>query len=195
MSDSIRKTNTKYSEKLSNQLRELTQKQHELAENQQFAQQLISGSLSNKKYATYLFNQHPQYNLLEMLAMIHGLIDVRIAPKIHEDYQELWEEFQPHQPPLLPVVKEYMDHLMSIKDDADKLMGHVYVRHMGDLSGGQMIAKRVPGSGKMYKFDEDVKILKERIRERCTDEMADEANVCFEFATKLFEQMAELPDE
>ena len=123
--------------------------------------------------------------------MVHNLLDVRIAPKIHADYGELWQEYEPNQPPLLPVVKEYMDHLMTIKDNPDKIMAHLYVRHMGDLSGGQMIAKKVPGSGTMYKF-ENVKEIKDRIRERCDDSMADEANLCFDFATKLFEQMNEV---
>ena len=173
-------------------LKELTWQHHQNAERQSFAKELISGNISNKKYATFLFNQHPQYNLLETFGMLYGLIDVRIAPKIHDDYTELWQEFEPNQPPLLPVVKEYMDHLLSIQQDPDKLMAHIYVRHMGDLSGGQMIAKKIPGKGTMYEFDEDVKILKDRIREKCTDEMADEANICFDFATKMFEQMAEL---
>ena len=186
--NSIRKQTTNSG---SNNLRELTQKMHELAETQSFAQEMIKGEVSNRKYATYLFNQHPQYNLLETLGMMHGIIDVRIAPAIHTDYQEIWDD-DPNQPPLLPVVKEYMEHLMSIKSDPNKLMAHIYVRHMGDLSGGQMIAKRVPGSGTMYKFDEDVKVIKERIRSKCNDSLADEANVCFEFATKLFEQMSEL---
>lgn len=189
---SVRKTSSNHSETAGNNLRALTHKMHELAETQPFAQEMIKGEVSNKKYATYLFNQHPQYNLLETLAMVHGLIDVRIAPKIHEDYSELWKEFEPNQPPLLPVVKEYMDHLMSIQMDTHKLMAHIYVRHMGDLSGGQMIAKRVPGSASMYKFDEDVKIIKERIRAKCDDSMAEEANICFEYAAKLFEQMSEL---
>lgn len=194
MIDSIRKTSEKFAEKTGNNLRELTQKMHELAENEPFAQQMINGDVSKKMYATYLFNQHPQYNLLETLAMLHGLVDVRIAPKIHEDYSELWKEFNPDQPPLLPVVKEYMDHLMSIKDDPDKLMAHIYVRHMGDLSGGQIIKKNIPGSGNMYKFDEDVKAIKERIRAKCNDSMADEANICFEFGKKTFQQMAELSE-
>jgi len=34
-------------------------------------------------------------------------------------------------------------------DDPHKVMAHVYVRHMGDLSGGQMIKKKIPGAGKM----------------------------------------------
>lgn len=186
--DSVRKHSEHHAERAGNNLRALTQRMHEAAETQPFAQELLSGTVSPKRYATYLFNQHPQYNLLETFGMLHGLIDVRIAPLIHEDYQELWEQFQPNQPPLLPVVKEYMDHLLTIKDDPHKLMAHIYVRHMGDLSGGQMIARKVPGSARMYKFD-DAKTLKERIRSKCDDSMADEANTCFDFAARLFEQM------
>ena len=88
-----------------------------------------------------------------------------------------------------------MDHIMSIQEDPDKLMAHIYVRHMGDLSGGQMISKKVPGSGTMYKFDDDVDILKEKIRAKLNDSMADEAKIAFDFATKLFQQMDELGNE
>jgi heme oxygenase len=174
-------------------IKDLTLEQHKNAERQEFVQILMSGSIHPELYATYLFNQHPQYNLLETLAMLHGLTDVRIAPRIHDDYSELWQEFQPNQPPLLSVVKEYMDHLMTIKDDPHKLMAHIYVRHMGDLSGGQMIARKVPGSATMYKHD-NAKELKELIRARCDDSMAEEANLCFDFAARLFEQMSELPE-
>jgi len=68
-------------------------------------------------------------------------------------------------------------------------MAHIYVRHMGDLSGGQMIAKKVPGPGIMYQFDDDVNVLKDKIRTRLDDSMADEAKICFDFATELFQQM------
>ena len=116
-------------------LKELTWEHHKNAERQAFVKEMFGGNITNERYACYLFNQHPQYNMLETLAMMHGLFDgmpeLRRAPSIHEDYQELWGEANPHQPPLMPVVKEYMNHLMSIKDDADKLMAHVYVRHMG----------------------------------------------------------------
>jgi heme oxygenase len=84
-----------------------------------------------------------------------------------------------------------MNHIMTIKDDPDKLMAHLYVRHLGDLSGGQMIAKKVPGSAKMYQF-ENKDQLKETIRARCTDAMADEAKICFDFATQQFKEMMAL---
>jgi len=53
-----------------------------------------------------------------------------------------------------------------------------------------MIAKRVPGSGTMYKFDEDVDVLKDRIRTKLDDSMAEEARICFDFATQLFQEMS-----
>jgi len=91
-------------------------------------------------------------------------------------------------------VKRYMDHIVSIKDDPKKLMAHVYVRHMGDLAGGQMISKRVPGSGTMYQF-EDPDALKVAIRERISDDMADEAIICFGFATDMFKEMMDTAHE
>ena len=43
------------------------------------------------------------------------------------------------------IQKEYMDHLMLMQDESpNKLMAHIYVRHMGELSGGQMIKRKIP---------------------------------------------------
>lgn len=177
-------------------LKELTSEAHRNAERQKFVKVLFSGSIDPKLYARYLKNQHPMYDLLESLATLNGLLDglkdIRRASKIHEDYLELWGDSEP--PKLCPVVKKYLDHIMSIKDDPKKLMAHIYVRHMGDLAGGQMIAKRVPGSGRYYQF-ENPEELKAIIRSRISDDMAEEANVCFEFATQLFKEMQELIDE
>jgi len=77
---------------------------------------------------------------------------------------------------------------MSIRDDKQKLMAHVYTRHMGDLSGGQMIRKKIPGKGTMYDFTQPDE-LKTAIRERLNDDMAPEARICFQFATDLFKEM------
>ena len=51
-----------------------------------------------------------------------------------------------------------------------------------------MIAKRIPGSGTMYEFD-DKESMKENIRLLLNDNMADEANKCFAFAIRLFEEL------
>lgn len=170
-------------------LKDLTWEEHKNAERQAFVKELMGG-ISKARYADFLHALHPQYHLLESFAKLHNLLDVEIAPNIYADFHELCEELEDYEPTEYSVVKDYMDHIMSIKDDPHKLMAHIYVRHMGDLSGGQMIAKRVPGSTKFYQFDEDVDVLKDKIRTRLDDSMADEAKICFNFATELFKQMA-----
>ena len=174
-----------------NNLKELTWENHKNAERQTFVKEMFSGNITVERYLDFLHNQHPQYNVLEQFCKLHNLLDVEIAPKIHQDILELQQNVQGYVPTVYPVVKEYLDYLLTIKDDVEKLLAHVYVRHMGDLSGGQMIAKRVPGPGNMYKFDEDTEVIKDKIRLRLNDSMAEEAKVCFDFATQLFKEMSE----
>jgi len=180
-------------------LKDLTHDAHKEAETKPFVKVLFSGKIDPKIYAQYLKNQHPCYEILEVCAMMHpGLLgnsnDARRAPAINADFQELWNEDEDGKPTILPVVKRYIDHIMSIKDDPKKLLAHIYVRHFGDMAGGQMIAKRVPGSGRMYQF-ENAEELKASIREKLSDDMADEAKICFKFAGELFEEMMGLVNE
>ena len=178
-------------------LKELTWEHHKNAERQEFVKELMGGKISKERYATYLYNQHPAYDVLEAFAMIHGIFDgapaLRRAPSIYSDFEELWIKGDKERPALCPSVMEYVHYMKDIKDDRDKIMAHVYVRHMGDLSGGQMIAKRVPGRGRFYKFKQEHDFLKQHIRSQLNDDMADEAKTCFDFATRLFKDMMELP--
>ena len=178
-----------------NNLKELTKENHTNAERQAFVKIMFSGSIDPKLYATYLKNQHPQYEILEVCAMPHGLLtglpDMRRAPAILEDYIELWGKDNVGSPKMCPVVDRYIKYILSIKNDPTKLMAHLYVRHMGDLAGGQMIAKKVPGAGKYYQFA-DPDTLKTAIRERLDDSLADEAKVCFDFATEFFKEMMDI---
>lgn len=175
-------------------LKELTHEAHRNAETQPFVKILFSGKINPELYAAYLKNQHPCYEILEVCAMPHGLlnglVDMRRAPAILEDYLELHDPKQ-EEPKILEATERYIKYILSIKDQPEKLMAHLYVRHMGDLAGGQMIAKRVPGSGKYYQF-ENPDQLKTAIRERLSDDMADEAKVCFKYAEEMFKEMMSL---
>jgi heme oxygenase len=175
-------------------LKELTHEAHRNAETQPFVKILFSGKINPDLYAAYLKNQHPCYEILEVCAMPHGLLtglpDMRRAPAILEDYLELHDPKQ-EEPKILEATERYIKYILSIKDEPHRLMAHLYVRRMGDLAGGQMIAKRVPGSGKYYQF-ENPDALKTAIRERLNDDMADEAKVCFKYAEEMFKEMMTL---
>ena len=49
-------------------LKDLTWEHHKDAERQEFVKVLMSGKINPEFYATYLWNQHKKYDLLEALA-------------------------------------------------------------------------------------------------------------------------------
>lgn len=178
-------------------LKELTWEHHQNAERQDFVKVLMSGKMHPNFYATYLWNQHKKYDLMEALASAHGLLDdlpIRRKMAIEQDFLELWDNKE-NPPPIVPSTESYINHMQTIMDDPDKLMAHIYVHHMGDLSGGQMIARKAPGEGRMYKFDGDHAELKELIRAKTNDDMAEESKYCFHASTELFKELMELDIE
>jgi len=180
-----------------NKLKELTWEHHKQAERQEFVKVILSGKIHPEFYATYLWNQHKKYDLLEALAGAAGLLnnisEVRRKNNIEQDYLELWPYDYPAT--IVPSVEKYIEYMRDKISDPSALMAHVYVLHMGDLSGGQLISKKIPGSGRLYHFDRDIETLKEKIRAKTDDWMADEARVCFDFATELFQDLMELDCE
>ena len=178
-------------------LKDLTWEHHKNAERQDFVKVLMSGNINPDLYATYLWNQHAKYNLLEAIAQVHRLFDkfptVQRKKLIENDFNEIWNHSEP--PIVCQSTHKYITHMKGIMNNAEAVMAHIYVLHMGDLSGGQMIAKKVPGSGTMYKFDGDVKELKEAIKSQTNDSMAEEAKWVFDCATELFQELMELPIE
>lgn len=172
-------------------LKELTWENHQKAERTNHARKLLKG-MTPREYHRYLYNQYVQYAALESVARTSGVLDgiesIVRAPKILEDLKELEiaHNIERNTDLLCPTVAYYVRHVVDL--DNEGLLAHIYVRHFGDMYGGQMIKKRNPGSGTMYEFD-DVENLKIKVRSMLHDNMADEANKCFEFAMQLFEEL------
>ena len=172
-------------------LKELTWEFHKSAERSNFARKLLKGQLTESQYAEYLYNQLFIYEALEQWAehagILKGIEGICRAEAIKEDFNQLGGNFT-----IKSSAVDYKEHLYKLHEyDPEQLLAHIYVRHFGDLHGGQMIAKRVPGKGRMYKFDKGHDELKELVRARLDDSMADEAKLCFDFATKMFQQLGE----
>ena len=182
---------------------ELTWEYHKNAERQAFVSQLLSGTIDEKLYATYLYNQLKCYSKLEQYALESSLfLDTRNLPRaehIFYDYRALWGEIG--NPPVeTESTKAYVEHLDTIRGENEKLYAHIYVRHLGDLSGGQMIKRKTPGPNRYYIFrhneaKEYKRIVKERIESYLNVyeiNVLPEAIFCFESATKLFKEMYDL---
>jgi heme oxygenase len=170
-------------------LKELTWENHQRAERTEFARKLLKG-LTPEEYHKYLYNQYMIYSILEDAAkrVLPELNHIHRADRIYADLRELEKEYAigTTLELLMSVVRKYEKHVITL--DREGILAHIYVRHFGDMYGGQMIRKRNPGSGSMYDFN-NVEELKTKIRSMLNDDMADEANRCFEFAMELFEEL------
>ena len=182
-------------------IKELTMEQHKNAERQEFVKTLMSGNIDHKLYAIYLYNQFHCYATLEMYAQDLSLFvdtpGLQRASAIKKDYYKLWQE--DYAPDLTKSTIEYLRHIESIKEDTEKLYAHIYVRHLGDLSGGQMIRRKTPGQNNYYFFTPEQMKYKEIVRTKINQylniyqvNVVNEARLCFEYATRLFGEMNDL---
>lgn len=164
-------------------LKELTHNSHVLAEAHSFTQVLLSGKITPEVYSSLLANQLVQYTALETQAqdlLIPGLARAR---NIALDLAELGYAPQIHQ-----ATYRYVEYIKNVTNP-QQLWAHLYVKHMGDLFGGQILKRLVPGSGHMYQFENRSELI-QQVRAKLCDSMADEANLCFTQTLELFSELA-----
>ena len=183
-------------------IKELTKDIHQNAERQEFVKTLMSGSIEPRLYATYLYNQLQCYAVLEKYGIENSLFrttpNLPRAEHLHYDYKALWTSEE--LPTVTKSTKDYVAHIETIKEDAEKLYGHIYTRHLGDVSGGQMIMKRTPGPNRYYKFKHgEIKEYKRIVRETINSylnvyqlNILNEVKFCFATATQLFKEMNDM---
>lgn len=177
-----------------NNLKELTKEAHRSAERTSFMNRMIKKEISPEQYYVYIKNQLFVYTTLEYYATEAGIFDgnmevVARCTSLLEDVMEMELKNDFDEAPILKASHEYVKYIQNIKDDTDRLLAHVYVRHMGDLSGGQIIKKLVPGPTHLYEFNGNTEDLKNIIREKLHDGLEVEAKVCFNMVQEFLEEL------
>ena len=167
-------------------LKDLTLEKHKEAESTKFMKAVFDKTLPQNLWIDWTFQKSLFYGTIEAVAQLHGLLDD--LPDIHRSVY-LQEDFMGmNQFKEILLYKEsvcdYNNYIISISDTPKKIMAHLYTWHMGDLFGGQMIKKIVPGKHRSLEFA-DSKTLMTNIRAKLDDTMADEANVAFSGAIKM----------
>ena len=162
-------------------LKELTAEKHKEAESQPFIKSIFENKVDVDKYTDYLYQLRLIYSNMELhankLGLFEGIEDIQRTKAISLDFAELANGRQLEYRTRFPTLC-YLGYLDTIRNDRDALMAHIYVRHMGDLFGGQMLAKLLPGPNHMYKFENVPKLIS-AMRERVDVSMAEEANIAF----------------
>ena len=131
-------------------LRDATSMEHKDTETRGFITRLMGGELDMEAYTRYLAQYAYVYRALEARATQPGDPAFMADPAlprlsaIESDLVHLGAADWEASHPALPATQTYVDHLESLDDaDVPRYLAHHYTRYLGDLSGGQAIAKLV----------------------------------------------------
>ena len=167
-------------------LKDLTSAKHAEAESTPFMKAVFAKTLPFDLWIDWTYQKWLFYGAIEGAAganrLLGDLPDLRRAFYLFMDYNEMNTERKKHE--FRPIAVDYYRYLISIANDPDKIMAHLYTWHMGDMFGGQMIKKIVPGAHRNLEF-EDARTLITNIRAKLDDSMGDEANVAFNWAIRM----------
>ena len=206
-------------EPLSTTLRTDTIDAHRAAERSPFIRNLLTGRLPRSAYAQMTGQLFTLYTALEELTA--GLADDPVVgpfladelirvPSLADDLRYLggdqWEELSV---PFASTAR-YVERLRELRATWPAgIVAHHYLRYLGDLSGGQIIARLVrraygleDDGVRFYRFDRiaDVDAFKDDYRARLDAAPWDEAerarfveevNVGYRFARQMFDELGE----
>lgn len=161
-------------------LREATMIKHKIAEQMPFNVAMINGDLSKQQYVDYLQSQYDIFSTIENLC---SLPDTMLrTDKILEDILEL------DNTPFFTSYKKTENYCNYLKESTTDIWPHVYLNYLAIAFGGQMIKSKIPGSGKMYSF-ENIQDTIKYIRSIQKDEWADEVNKAYDYLIEIFEEL------
>lgn len=164
-------------------LREATAELHSKAEKMEFNQRMFRGELSTDEYIKYLYQQLIIFEAIEAKELPHP--SLARVDKVKEDLSELNSQLNAMNGPL-PITMVYANYLSSLTKE--ERLPHVYLNYLALAYGGQMMKTKVPGSGRMYDF-ENMHEAVGAVRAIQKDEWADEVNKGFEYIIKIADEL------
>ena len=217
MTDAARSTTVlAASEPLSRALKERTAVAHERAENSGFMSSMLEGKSGVEALVALLAQSLPIYAALEA-ACRRQAQEPQFAPLydvILERETALRADLDTHAKAgiecgtIVPATRAYVAEIEASAADPARLVGHHYVRYLGDLSGGQIIGtlmRRHHGLDEglsFYHFDvAKPKVYKDEYRANLdalplTDaergEAVDAAVAAFDLNSRVFAELGEL---
>lgn len=203
---------------LSTRLRAQTAASHEHMEHSSFVNKLFKGECTEREYAHHLWALAHIYGSLERNLAQHRhspfvapifLPEVFRHEAIRADLSH-WDPREEHRNivAVTVVARDYAIHLDKIaRRHPAGLVGHAYVRYLGDLSGGQILGhsmrKKFPERMAGFAFYEypSLKPAETKMRFRAgldeigaispeaADQVCAEANLAFQMHRRLFEAL------
>lgn len=168
-------------------LKDAIEVKHREAERHPFNQKMFGGQLSEYEYVTYLNQLWSIFFELERdNALPHP--NLYRLDCIEQDILEL----NVKKAPIMTATFEYTDYLRKLSKK--QRLPHVYLHYMALMFGGQMMKKKVPGSGMLYTFKNTESVIMS-IRQIQKDEWADEVNKGLQYFIDILDELHEQSEQ
>jgi heme oxygenase len=173
-------------------LKDITADLHDKAEDTPFMKAVFAGELPIKVWEEWTYWRTMFYSAIEDKCEQGNLLDdlqgIKRATSLMQDYIGMRNgNWLPSNNCNNPALNEYLDYIKTLT--SDRALAHLYVWHMGDLYGGQMIKKVIPAPTHYALEFEDATTLKNNLRAKLTDDLGPEARTAFEFAIKMLNEV------
>lgn len=168
-------------------LKELTKESHTAAESTKFMKAVFAKKLPLHLWADWTFQKVHFYKAIEDRCRSAGLLNDLQGLERHQLLLEDWHEMDPTTGYREPkkTTQDYVDYINSL--DTKLVLAHLYTWHMGNMFGGQMIKRIVDAPHRNLEFT-NVDNLKNALRAKLNDSLADEANRAFAWAIKMMNE-------
>ncbi len=166
-------------------LREYTRDSHVLVENTKFMRAIFEHKLSLQLWYDFVYQKSLFYEVIE---------DIAEASKFTEDMLEINKQndlrseasAQSHTFHHRDATVDYYKYLNTIPVGDRRILAHLYVWHMGDMYGGQMI-NRVLGTNSASLTFTNRALLIQKLEQKLDIDLVSEANIAFEWANKILQ--------
>lgn len=172
-------------------------------ESHPFYLKLLSGEITDERYALYLWDQSYRYGAIEDwmedTPVFDGIEAIKRYGRVRDDFKELWKGKlgKKYMPQPSWSATDLAKRLKEIKEDdiEDTMQGlaHIYAMH-GDLLrlSRKVDLKKLPGSNKMFQFEGKVDELLAKLEAKITDKMADEILKAYDLKIRMFNYLMKI---
>jgi heme oxygenase (biliverdin-producing, ferredoxin) len=205
------------SSNLATKLREGTKKAHTMAENTGFIACFLKGTVEKNSYRKLVASLYYVYTAMEESMVKHRnhpvlshlyFPELERKESLERDLAFYFGQNWRSEVSKSPATEEYVARIYEIAEtEPELLVGHLYSRYLGDLSGGQILKKIAVNAMNLgeagtafYNFEQipDEKAFKTKYRQALDDlpcdqatcdRIVEEANAAFGMNMKLFNEL------
>jgi heme oxygenase len=170
-------------------LKELTAEKHKLAETTKFMKAVFASKMDLTTWADWTYQRSLFYDAIEHQCnsanYLKDLPGIQRSDLLKKDWLDMVPALDiNHSIKYRGITMRYYVYILSL--DPASALSHLYVWHMGDMFGGQLIKTLVNAPHASLEF-ENAPMLIANLRAKLSNTMGTEANIAFDWAIKIME--------